>query len=207
MRRPTGMKPLPGYQSGREFDDELVEQLDVLARARDGLRLRLAKAAGYEADDFLAAAAAREEGRGGTPSSRVAIATPTSSRPDHDHPAADSSRRDGAHRPRGGARALWGRARTRCPTSSPCAATASDSIPGAAGIGATGAASPAAQVRLAGKRHRCRTASRAQADKLRLYRSIATMDESAPLPPLRNQKPTWGRAARSGAGLAAQPAG
>jgi hypothetical protein len=30
----------------------------------------------------------------------------------------------------------------------------------------------------------------AQADTLRLYRSIATMDKSAPLPPLRNQKPT-----------------
>jgi DNA polymerase-1 len=34
-----------------------------------------------------------------------------------------------------------------------------------------------------------------QADQLRLYRSIATMDKSAPLPALRDQKPTWGRAA------------
>jgi DNA polymerase-1 len=34
-----------------------------------------------------------------------------------------------------------------------------------------------------------------QADKLRLYRSIATMDKSAPLPSLRNHKPTWTRAA------------
>jgi DNA polymerase-1 len=33
------------------------------------------------------------------------------------------------------------------------------------------------------------------AEKLRLYRSIATMDKSAPLPPLRNQIPTWARAA------------
>jgi hypothetical protein len=31
---------------------------------------------------------------------------------------------------------------------------------------------------------------------LRLYRSIATMDRSAPLPPLRYQKPTWARAAQ-----------
>ena len=37
--------------------------------------------------------------------------------------------------------------------------------------------------------------SPAQAEKLRLYRSIATMDKSAPLPLLRNQKPTWSRAA------------
>jgi hypothetical protein len=35
----------------------------------------------------------------------------------------------------------------------------------------------------------------AQAHKLRLYKSIATMDKSAPLPPLRNQKPAWYKAA------------
>ena len=36
----------------------------------------------------------------------------------------------------------------------------------------------------------------AQADKLLLYKSVATMDRAAPLPPLRNQKPTWPRAAK-----------
>ena len=35
----------------------------------------------------------------------------------------------------------------------------------------------------------------AQMEKLRLYRSIATMDESAPLPALREKKPSWGKAA------------
>jgi DNA polymerase-1 len=35
----------------------------------------------------------------------------------------------------------------------------------------------------------------AQAQMLRLYLSIATMDKSAPLPPLRNQKPNWSKAA------------
>jgi DNA polymerase I len=34
-----------------------------------------------------------------------------------------------------------------------------------------------------------------EADKLRLYLSIATMDKKAPLPPLRNQKPKWEKAA------------
>jgi DNA polymerase-1 len=34
-----------------------------------------------------------------------------------------------------------------------------------------------------------------QAKQLRLYRSIATMNKSAPLPALRNQKPTWAKAA------------
>ena len=35
----------------------------------------------------------------------------------------------------------------------------------------------------------------AQADQLRLYRSIATMDAAAPLPPLPDQTPTWSAAA------------
>ena len=34
-----------------------------------------------------------------------------------------------------------------------------------------------------------------QAEKLRLYRSIATMDRSAPLPALLDQRPTWDKAA------------
>src|SRR6202140_4658590 len=55
----------PAYQSGREFDDELVEQLDVLPEFVTTCGFANAKAAGYEADDFLAAAAAGEEGRGG----------------------------------------------------------------------------------------------------------------------------------------------
>ena len=37
--------------------------------------------------------------------------------------------------------------------------------------------------------------TRAQAEALRLYRSIATMDPSAPLPNLPDQTPTWGEAA------------
>ena len=35
----------------------------------------------------------------------------------------------------------------------------------------------------------------AQAENLRLYRSIATMNRKAPLPTFRNQKPTWDKAA------------
>jgi DNA polymerase-1 len=34
-----------------------------------------------------------------------------------------------------------------------------------------------------------------QAEELRLFRSIATMDRRAPLPNLRDQKPAWSRAA------------
>jgi DNA polymerase-1 len=34
-----------------------------------------------------------------------------------------------------------------------------------------------------------------QAEDLRLYRAIATMDKNAPLPRLTDQKPTWAKAA------------
>ena len=34
-----------------------------------------------------------------------------------------------------------------------------------------------------------------QADELRLYRRIAAMDPTAPLPSLDDQTPTWGKAA------------
>ena len=35
----------------------------------------------------------------------------------------------------------------------------------------------------------------AQAESLRLFKSIATMNRKAPLPSLRSQKPTWSKAA------------
>jgi len=57
---------LPEYQSGREFDEEVLEQLEVLPEFVAACGFQNAKAAGYEADDFLASAAAKEEKRGGT---------------------------------------------------------------------------------------------------------------------------------------------
>ena len=54
------------YQSGREFDDALLEQLDALPELVTAFGFANAKAPGYEADDFLAAAVAAEERRGGT---------------------------------------------------------------------------------------------------------------------------------------------
>ena len=56
----------PAYQSGREFDDALLEQLHVLPEFVAACGFQNAKAPGFEADDFLAAAAAAEEKRGGT---------------------------------------------------------------------------------------------------------------------------------------------
>ena len=54
----------PAYQSGREFDDDLIEQLNVLPELVAAFGFANAKAPGYEADDFLAAAVAFEERAG-----------------------------------------------------------------------------------------------------------------------------------------------
>ena len=52
------------YQAGRSFDDELIEQLEVLPEFVAACGFSNAKTPGFEADDFLAAAVAREERRG-----------------------------------------------------------------------------------------------------------------------------------------------
>ena len=54
------------YQSGREFDDELLEQLAVIPELVAACGFANARRGGYEAEDFLAAAASAEERRGGT---------------------------------------------------------------------------------------------------------------------------------------------
>jgi DNA polymerase-1 len=69
----------------------------------------------------------------------------------------------------------------------------SDKIPGAPGVGPKSAAS---LLRRYGSLEAALVQGKfaAQAEELRLYRSIATMDASAPLPPLPDQTPTWGAA-------------
>jgi DNA polymerase-1 len=70
----------------------------------------------------------------------------------------------------------------------------SDKLPGLPGVGATGAAG---LLRKYGSLEAALEAGRfaAQAERLRLFRSIATMDAKAPLPSLAAQKPTWRNAA------------
>jgi DNA polymerase-1 len=70
----------------------------------------------------------------------------------------------------------------------------SDKLPGAPGVGAVGAA---VLLRRYSTLEKALAAGRfpAQAKQLRLFRSIATMNSKAPLPTLRDQKPTWANAA------------
>jgi DNA polymerase-1 len=56
----------PAYQSGREFDDDLIEQLHVLPELVTAFGFANAKAPGFESDDFLAAAVSAEERAGGS---------------------------------------------------------------------------------------------------------------------------------------------
>jgi len=55
----------PTYQGGRVFDDAIVRQLDLLPSLAAAFGFGVGKQAGYEADDFMAAAAAAETRRGG----------------------------------------------------------------------------------------------------------------------------------------------
>jgi DNA polymerase-1 len=73
----------------------------------------------------------------------------------------------------------------------------SDKLPGARGVGPKGAAT---LLRRYGTLEQAIAEGRfvEQADQLKLYKTIATMDASAPLPRLDDQAPTW----HNGAALA-----
>ena len=185
----------PSYQSGREFDGELVDQLEVLPELVAACGFANAKAPGYEADDFLAAAVAKEERRGGT----VVVASG-----DRDAFQLASQRTTILHPVRGGEMARIGPGEVRerygiepqqVPDFIALRGDPSDRLPGARGIGAKTAAG---LLRKHGTLEALLASGRfpVQANDLRLYRRIATMDASAPLPPLRAQKPTWSRAAQ-----------
>jgi DNA polymerase-1 len=187
---------LPSYQSGRVFDDALLEQLDLMPQLVEAMGFAAAKADGYEADDFLAAGVAFEEARGGTAlvasgdrdtfqlvSERTFVLQPQTG---------------------GGALARIGPAEVRdrydvepaqVPDFIALRGDPSDKIPGARGVGAKTAAN---LLRRYGSLETMLGEGRfaGEADALRLYRRIATMDAKAPLPKLGDQEPTWARAAQ-----------
>jgi exodeoxyribonuclease-3 len=186
-------KRFPTYQSGRHFDDALVEQLDALPELVAACGFANAKAPGYEADDFLAAAATAEEQHGGTAlvasgdrdTFQLASATTTILFPVR---AGEMARIGPAE-----VRERYGVDPKQVPDFIALRGDPSDKIPGAKGVGPKGAAD---LVRRFGSLEAMLAAGRfpEQAEELRLYRSIATMDPMAPLPPLTDQTPTWAKA-------------
>ena len=184
---------LEAYQSGRVFDDELLEQLDLLPAIVESAGFASAKAPGYEADDFLAAAARNEEAAGGSAlvatsdrdafqlvTDRVTVLQPARGAPP-------------ARIDREAVRERYGVDPEQVPDFIALRGDPSDRIPGARGIGPKRAAELLAQF---GSLDALLEAGRfaAEADALRLYRHIATMDADAPLPPLPDVSPDWGAA-------------
>jgi DNA polymerase-1 len=187
-------KLFPPYQGGRQFDDEIVEQLEVLPELVTACGFAFAKAASYEADDFLAAAVASEERRGG----EALVASG-----DRDAFQLASDRTTILHPVRAGEMARIGPAEVRqrygveprqVPDFIALRGDPSDKLPGARGVGPKGAA---ALLRKYATLDEAFAAGQltGQADQLRLYRRIATMDPAAPLPALDDQVPTWQKAA------------
>jgi len=187
-------REFPDYQGGREFDDEIVDQLGILPDFVRACGFAVGKGDSFEADDFLATAVAMEEARGGT----ALVASG-----DRDAFQLASDRTTILHPVKAGEIARIGPAEVRErygvePTQVPdfiaLRGDPSDKIPGARGVGATTAASllkryPDLEAMIADNRFP------AQADDLRLYRRLATMVTTAPLDPIPDQSPTWGEAA------------
>ena len=187
-------KLFPDYQSGRTFDDALIEQLGIIPKLVAACGFANAKRGGYEADDFLAAAVAEEEREGGS----VLVASG-----DRDTFQLASARTTILFPVRAGEMARIGPAEVRerygvepeqVPDFIALRGDPSDKLPGALGVGAAGAAD---LVRKYGSIEALLKAGRfaAQGERLRLFRKIATMNPKAPLPTLNDQAPTWGKAA------------
>ena len=188
-------RALPGYQAGRVFDDALLEQLELLPGLVTAAGMVAAKAAGYEADDFLAAAVAAERAAGGT------TLVATSDRDAFQLAGPDVTILQPLRGVSSLARIGPEEVRQRYEVEPAQVADfialrgdPSDRIPGARGVGAKTAASLLGQY---GSLDDMLEAGRfaAEAETLRLYRRVATLDATAPLPPLPDREPDWAAAA------------
>jgi len=179
------------YQSGRVFEDSILEQLAILPRVCEALGFFVGKGGGYEADDFLAAAAATCPGNVLVATSdrdafqlvsdRVTILQPVKG-------VSEIARIGPAE-----VRERYGVEPAQVPDLIALRGDPSDKLPGARGVGPKKAAVVLAEH---GTLEGALAAGRfeAEAEDLRLYRRIAQMDASAPLPPLSHQTPTWAEA-------------
>ena len=183
-----------GYQAGRVFDDALLEQLALLPQLVESFGFVAAKGAGYEADDFLAAAVRAEEERGGNAvvvtsdrdsfqlaSERTTILQPTRG-------VSELARIGPAE-----VRERYGVEPRQVPDFIALRGDPSDRLPGARGVGPKTAASLLAQYgTLEAMLEEGRFA--AQADELRMYKQMATLDAAAPVPAVDDQVPRWAEA-------------
>jgi DNA polymerase-1 len=189
---------LEAYQSGREFEPSILEQLNVLPGFVETFGFLVAKAPGYEADDFLAAVAATWDGPVLVATSdrdafqlvtdRVTILQPVK--------GVTEVARIGPPQ----VRERYGVEPRQVPDFIALRGDPSDRIPGAPGIGPKKAAEllnqyESLEAMLADGRFST------IADDLRLYREIATMDVGAPLPALGPTPPDWGQAAATAQAL------
>ena len=176
------------YQSGRVFEDSLLEQLALMPALTQALGFTVGKAPGYEADDFLAAAvqvwpgdvlvATSDRDAYQLVSDRVTILAPARG-------VSEINRIGPAE-----VRERYGVEPEQVPDLIALRGDPSDKLPGARGIGPKKAAELLAQY---GTLEDVLAAGRfaAEAEDLRLFRRIAQMDASAPLPPLKPQTPNW----------------
>jgi DNA polymerase I len=191
-------KELPGYQAGRVFEPAILEQLDRLPALVQSFGFAIGKAPGYEADDFLAAAAHAWRGPVTVVTSdrdafqlvseRVAILQPVKGVSELARVGPDEVRE------------RYGVEPEQVPDFIALRGDASDKIPGAPGVGPKKAADV---LRQHGSLEQALADGRFPtiADDLRLYRRIATMDPDAPLPKLGPTPPDWAGAARYAAEL------
>jgi DNA polymerase-1 len=174
------------------FEDSILEQLDLLPALVESFGFNAAKAPGYEADDFLAAAAQAWRGPVLVATSdrdafqlvsdRVTILQPVKG-------VSELARIGPAE-----VRERYGVEPVQVPDFIALRGDPSDKIPGAPGVGPKKAADVL-------KQHGSLAQALADgrfpqiAEELLLYRDIATMDPSAPLPKLAPTPPDWQRAA------------
>jgi DNA polymerase I len=188
----------PAYQSGRVFEESILEQLELLPDLCRAMGFAAAKEQGYEADDFLAAAANTWPGEVLVATSdrdafqlvsdRVTILQPAKG-------VSEITRIGPAE-----VRERYDVEPGQVPDLIALRGDPSDKLPGARGIGPKKAADllheyGTLEAVLADGRFA------AEAEDLRLFRRIATMDASAPLPPLEAQTPTWAEASAFAASL------
>ena len=188
---------LPTYQSGREFDPEIVDQLELLPALVSSTGIVCGKKGGFEADDFLAAAVVAERRCGGI------TLVATSDRDAFQLAAPDVTilqpvrgvselRRIGPAE----VRDRYGVEPLQVPDFIALRGDPSDRIPGARGVGEKTAAAllqtfPDLEAMIGAGRFET------EAAQLRVFRQIATLDSAAPLPDLPDLEPNWAAGAQA----------